>query len=178
MFSEFVILGICLDLVDNIHFVMAQSFQSNPVTAVREGLKQFSAKDIYKQVRQTRDMKTGDLVGTDLHGNRYFENRDEQFGRDRWVIYAAHMDFDPATVPAEWHAWLHHMTDRVPAQMTKPKYAIEPAWDPVKKTGRDTKYVNPGFLLGGKDRGDGLFRRAGSLRTIREWDPNAPASTP
>ncbi len=22
-------------------------------------------------------------------------------------------------VPAEWHAWLHHMTDRVPAQMTK-----------------------------------------------------------
>jgi hypothetical protein len=42
-----------------------------------------AASDIFKQVRQTRDMKTGELIGTDVHGNRYFENRDEQFGKDR-----------------------------------------------------------------------------------------------
>ena len=46
-----------------------------------------AARDIYRQVRQTRDMKTGELVGTDLHGNRYFENRDEQFGKDRFVPF-------------------------------------------------------------------------------------------
>eukprot|EP00292_Cryptomonas_paramecium_P033912 CAMPEP_0113668936 /NCGR_PEP_ID=MMETSP0038_2-20120614/4282_1 /TAXON_ID=2898 /ORGANISM="Cryptomonas paramecium" /LENGTH=182 /DNA_ID=CAMNT_0000584745 /DNA_START=65 /DNA_END=613 /DNA_ORIENTATION=- /assembly_acc=CAM_ASM_000170 len=151
------------------------SFEQNPWHAVREGLKQFTAKDIFKQVRQTREMRTGDLVGTDLHGNRYFENREEQFGKDRWVVYAAHMDFDPATVPSDWHVWLHHMTDRVPSEMTRPKFAVDPKFDPVKKTGRDVQYNNPGKFEGGKDRGDGLLHRSGSLRTIQAWDPNSKA---
>ena len=28
-----------------------------------------------------------------------------------------HMDYDPATIPAEWHGWLHHVNDKLPAQL-------------------------------------------------------------
>ena len=81
-------------------------------------------------------------MGTDKNGNRYYENRAEQYGRDRWVVYntgADLMDYDPATIPSEWHGWLHHMHDKLPEKLEKPFFATDPSFDPVMKTGRDTK---------------------------------------
>jgi NADH:ubiquinone oxidoreductase subunit len=53
----------------------------------------------------------GRPVGRDALGNQYFEERAPRPGQRvrRWVIYAAVED--ASAVPAEWHAWLHHLTD-------------------------------------------------------------------
>lgn len=39
------------------------------------------------------------------NGNKYWENPDEQPGRNRWVDYAKH-DFDCSQIDPAWHAWL------------------------------------------------------------------------
>ncbi|KAJ3250900.1 hypothetical protein HK103_003061 [Boothiomyces macroporosus] len=57
--------------------------------------------------------KTGTLVGSDFHGNEYYENRNDISGRDRWVVYNK-WNFDATQVPPEWHQWIHRMTDEVP----------------------------------------------------------------
>ena len=62
--------------------IHAQIIVTNPEN--REPLVGSGAMDVWKQLRQCKDMKMGTLVGEDEHGNRYFENKDEQFGRDRY----------------------------------------------------------------------------------------------
>jgi NADH dehydrogenase (ubiquinone) 1 alpha subcomplex subunit 12 len=32
-------------------------------------------------------------------------------GRHRWVEYAEKGRYNASQVPAEWHGWLHHITD-------------------------------------------------------------------
>ncbi len=56
----------------------------------------------------------GKFVGNDQFGNRYYENRSaDQYGkRNRWVIYKGIAE--PSKVPAEWHGWLHYMTEQLP----------------------------------------------------------------
>eukprot|EP00168_Porphyra_purpurea_P003081 TRINITY_DN13699_c0_g1_i1.p2 TRINITY_DN13699_c0_g1~~TRINITY_DN13699_c0_g1_i1.p2 ORF type:complete len:132 (+),score=18.76 TRINITY_DN13699_c0_g1_i1:19-414(+) len=66
-----------------------------------------------KQIRQMNLIKPGTLVGVDRAGNKYYENKEYLYGRDRWVDYAA-SDFDASQVPPEWHAWLHHSVDVTP----------------------------------------------------------------
>ncbi len=53
----------------------------------------------------------GEPVGEDEFGNRYFRSAKlSRYGRERrWVVYKGKNE--ASTVPAEWHAWLHHMTD-------------------------------------------------------------------
>jgi NADH:ubiquinone oxidoreductase subunit len=53
----------------------------------------------------------GERVGTDAFGNRYYRNRRlKRYGRERrWVIYKG--EVEASKVPAEWHAWLHHMVE-------------------------------------------------------------------
>ena len=44
---------------------------------------------------------------------------DEQYGRHRWVVYGeldCHRGQDPTSVPAEWHGWLHNITDDAPSR--------------------------------------------------------------
>ncbi len=55
---------------------------------------------------------TGEQVGTDVQGNRYFRGKQRQAAggpfagnERRWVIYAGAND--ASRVPAEWHGWLH-----------------------------------------------------------------------
>lgn len=71
-----------------------------------------------------------ELVGVDDYGNKYFQKMDAQIVRHRWVVYAKPTDYrtqDPSAIPAEWHAWLHHISDENPANSDyqKPIYAIE-----------------------------------------------------
>ncbi|MBT3558691.1 MAG: NADH:ubiquinone oxidoreductase subunit NDUFA12 [Rhodospirillales bacterium] len=53
----------------------------------------------------------GKLVGTDEFGNRYYTaSKPLPHGRERrWVLYKGKPE--ASTVPAEWHAWLHHTTN-------------------------------------------------------------------
>lgn len=55
----------------------------------------------------------GERVGSDTFGNRYYRSRggrQKRYGRERrWVVYNG---IDEASkVPAEWHAWLHHISE-------------------------------------------------------------------
>uniref|UniRef100_A0A7S1HGH3 NADH dehydrogenase [ubiquinone] 1 alpha subcomplex subunit 12 n=1 Tax=Hemiselmis andersenii TaxID=464988 RepID=A0A7S1HGH3_HEMAN len=152
------------------------SWNMRPIKAITEGIKQFGRHDVWMQLRQCKEVKLGTHVGTDQNGNRYYENKDEQFGKDRWVVYNTvqqHMDYDPGTVTAEWHGWLHHMYDEVP--QTSKKYQAVVAFDDKVKTGRDTSYKNPGAFIGGKSRGDGYSVKTGSARPpFTAWDPTNP----
>ncbi|CAI5483626.1 unnamed protein product [Closterium sp. Yama58-4] len=67
------------------------------------------------------------LVGTDSHGNKYYERMDAQNGRHRWVEYKESWGYNASTVPPEWHGWLHHITDDLPDKILafKPHYGLE-----------------------------------------------------
>lgn len=71
-------------------------------------------------------LKDGTLIGTDAHGNKYFQNKEFSIGRSRWVIYSPKfgMDFDGSMVAPEWFGWLHYKTDELPTapSMATPKY--------------------------------------------------------
>ncbi|KAE8748373.1 hypothetical protein FOCC_FOCC005009, partial [Frankliniella occidentalis] len=72
------------------------------------------------------DLKIGCLVGTDQFGNKYYENNNYFFGRNRWVEYnlAVGYDYDASMVPPEWFGWLHYRTDYRPCEdPTRPSYS-------------------------------------------------------
>ncbi len=60
-------------------------------------------------------LKGGRPVGSDSSGNRYYRSAARPgYGHERrWVVYAG--EAEPSAVPPEWHGWLHHQTDVVPA---------------------------------------------------------------
>ncbi|XP_006006488.1 NADH dehydrogenase [ubiquinone] 1 alpha subcomplex subunit 12 [Latimeria chalumnae] len=73
------------------------------------------------QLLRINDLKTGELVGVDKYGNKYYENTSYFFGRHRWVEYTSRMndkntywEVDGSMVPPEWHCWLHSITDNPP----------------------------------------------------------------
>ncbi len=83
----------------------------------------------------------GELVGVDYNGNRYFEKKGAQIGRDRWVVYGDGADWvhqNPSKVPPEWHAWLHFVSDANPAnhEFQPPIYALEGKVQPTMTSGR------------------------------------------
>lgn len=88
----------------------------------------------------------GTLVGTDQYGNRYYEKKEAQMGRDRWVVYAGAAHYttqDPSAIPPEWHGWLNRITDENPtsAEFKKPIYAVEATAHP---TGTADRYQPKG----------------------------------
>jgi NADH:ubiquinone oxidoreductase subunit len=99
----------------------------------------------------------GELVATDQFGNRYYRERTGRKltkggGRDsrqkRWVLYRG--EAEASKVPAEWHAWLHHTTDQLPADNGRPKYQWQKPHLP-NLTGTKLAYRPPGSpLKGGK----------------------------
>jgi len=71
-------------------------------------------------------IKEGTYIGSDAHGNKYYENKEYYIGRSRWVIYAPKFgtDFDGSMVAPEWFGWLHYKTDECPTtpSLAVPKY--------------------------------------------------------
>ncbi|RHN38834.1 putative NADH:ubiquinone reductase (H(+)-translocating) [Medicago truncatula] len=64
------------------------------------------------------------LVGVDKYGNKYYEKTENtQYGRHRWVEYAEKSRYNASQVPAEWHGWLHFITDHTGDELLllKPK---------------------------------------------------------
>lgn len=59
----------------------------------------------------------GVLVGTDSMGNKYYENKKEQYGQHRWVEYNPdNGPIDASMIAPEWHGWMHHVFDEPPSQ--------------------------------------------------------------
>merc|ERR1719153_1337390 len=64
-------------------------------------------------------IRYGTPVGEDERGNKYYQNDEYPMGRNRFVVYAEktfeqRYDYDASDIPAEWHRWLHYMTDDAP----------------------------------------------------------------
>ncbi|VDK80050.1 unnamed protein product [Litomosoides sigmodontis] len=64
------------------------------------------------------DTRIGKFMGEDKFGNKYYEDNSYFMPRNRWVEYPEHvwLEYDASQIPAEWHMWLHHMTDETPVQ--------------------------------------------------------------
>ncbi len=92
---------------------------------------------------------TGERVGEDKFGNRYYRGKPRTgYKRDqRWVIYKG-MD-EASKVPPEWHAWLHHLTDK-PLDETH-RHAWQKDHVP-NLTGTRAAYHPPGSVLRGGER--------------------------
>ncbi len=67
-------------------------------------------------------------VGVDAYNNSYFTSKKKSIANNnrkrRWVIYAG--EVEASKVPAEWNAWLHHVTDQIPKNNIR-----KPTW--IKK---------------------------------------------
>ena len=89
------------------------------VTIVRhyaKALSKYGVQGTFIQLYNFGHVKFGDHVGTDEFGNQYFENGvDYPIGQNRWVLYKDVQNPEPSMVPADWHSWLHAMTDTVPS---------------------------------------------------------------
>lgn len=97
---------------------------------------------------------TGELVGEDVHGNKYFERNENQAGRNRWVVYNDkdnQTGEDPSTVTSEWHGWLHFVSDQAPTRQpfSRAIYAKDMAGNP---TGTDGRYLPKGSWYNPKRR--------------------------
>jgi NADH:ubiquinone oxidoreductase subunit len=115
---------------------------------------------------------TGEQVGTDAQGNRYYRSKKrraagEAFaGMDRrWVIYAGAND--ASRVPAEWHGWLHHSYDAVPESHLPPARIWEVDYTP-NSTGTPLAYRPQGAL----ERGGQRARATGDYEA---WSPDGDA---
>ena len=95
----------------------------------------------YRVLRET-NLRTGTLIGTDQYGNKYFENNSYFMARNRFVVYpyVDRFTFDGSQIPAEWHRWLHYMTDDPPTKVpAEPRKFIQP--HEINKTGTKLEYV-------------------------------------
>jgi NADH:ubiquinone oxidoreductase subunit len=70
--------------------------------------------------------KRGELIGSDEHGNRYYQSRDTvsyDGRRRRWVIYNGYADASKVT--PDWHGWLHYTFDEPPTEVPLPRRGWE-----------------------------------------------------
>ncbi|PIA16330.1 NDUFA12-domain-containing protein [Coemansia reversa NRRL 1564] len=107
------------------------------VRFLKFSLRQSPLKN-FEIYRKLDDAKWGRLVGVDELGNRYYENPEERYGRERWCLPAARPSkMDASQIPPRWHSWLHKTTDEVPkptpaedaAALHRPKWMAFPHYE-------------------------------------------------
>lgn len=108
---------------------------------------------------------TGEQVGTDAQGNRYYRSKKpNSLGyQRRWVIYKGAND--SSRVPAEWHGWLHGAFDDVPESHLPPPRIWETEFTP-NVTGTPLAYRPQGAL----ERGG---QRASATGDYEAWTPDS-----
>jgi NADH:ubiquinone oxidoreductase subunit len=108
----------------------------------------------------------GTAVGEDALGNKYYKGspREGSKRERRWVIYKD--EPEASLVPPEWHGWLHHQTDAVPAPAGEAsKYRKSWQQPPqANLTGTDAAYLPPGHALKGG-------RRDAATGDYTPWQP-------
>ncbi len=106
---------------------------------------------------------SGRIVGKDTTGNIYYEERRPRRGARsrRWVMYAGLPE--ASAVPAEWHGWLHYMTDHpIPLSARRP-------WQTPHQpnlTGTALAYRPPGHDYRGGER-------ASATGDYESWTPGS-----
>ncbi len=98
----------------------------------------------------------GKPVGTDSLGNRYFTGKARRGTKRerRFVLYANMVGgrgYDASQVPPEWHGWLHHQTNDVPAANNPLRHVWQQP-PQANMTGTVNAYFPPGHPLGGGKR--------------------------
>ena len=94
----------------------------------------------------------GRSIGADGFGNKYYRAKARTgYKRERrWVMYKGAPE--ASKVPPEWHGWLHHQSDVIPAQDEK---SFRRPWQKPhlpNQTGTEQAYRPPGHLLAGGER--------------------------
>lgn len=109
-------------------------------------------------------MLCGEGVGTDARGNRYYRAKRRAPGQRerRWVLFEGAAE--ASKVPPDWHAWLHHTSDVVPAERAPPMRSWQREHVP-NLTGTPDAYRPPGHVLKGGRRG----RASGDYEP---WEPS------
>ncbi|MEQ1725988.1 MAG: NADH:ubiquinone oxidoreductase subunit NDUFA12 [Sphingopyxis sp.] len=102
----------------------------------------------------------GRKVGEDAVGNRYFESKD---GAKRWVLYKGAND--AACVSPDWHGWLHHSYDGLPADVLPPPRDWQSGAS-GNPTGTAAAYRPAGAL-------DSGGKRAAASSDYQAWAPDA-----
>ena len=91
-------------------------------------------QNAFRRLLRECNVRTGQLIGEDKYGNKYYENKTYFMGRSRFVEYPykGRLDFDGSQIPAEWHRWMHYMTDDPPSTHppTPRKFFIDHAKNP------------------------------------------------
>jgi NADH:ubiquinone oxidoreductase subunit len=93
----------------------------------------------------------GEKVGIDQLGNTYYRAKPRPgYKRERrWVIYKGAPE--ASNIPPEWHGWIHHQTDTVPANDTGFRREWQKPHQP-NLTGMKEAYRPPGHILEGGQR--------------------------
>ena len=91
-------------------------------------------------------------IGQDGGGNVYYEApaRKGYNHTRRWVIYKG--EAEASKIPPEWHGWIHHQTNVVPAN---DQASFRRDWQKPHQanlTGTDAAYRPPGHVLEGGTR--------------------------
>jgi NADH:ubiquinone oxidoreductase subunit len=107
---------------------------------------------------------TGERVGTDRFGNRYYRSRRlKRYGRERrWVLFKGMVE--ASKVPPEWHAWLHHMSEAPLSEAAADRRPWQQEHLP-NLTGTRYAYRPPGHDLRGG-------RRAKATGDYEPWTPS------
>ena len=63
--------------------------------------------------------RVGTLIGKDALNNEYYENKEDQSNRGRWIVYNKY-NWDASQIPPEWHQWVHRVSDDAPSHVDLP----------------------------------------------------------
>ncbi|TPX31280.1 hypothetical protein SeMB42_g07781 [Synchytrium endobioticum] len=91
----------------------------NAFTAQWQAYRAHGLKKMLYQMLIMDYARAGTLVGKDVFGNEYYQDKQDMNNRDRWVMYSK-WNYDASQIPAEWHAWMHHSIDEPPTQVLPP----------------------------------------------------------
>lgn len=110
-----------------------------------------------------RTWLSGELVGEDAYGNRYYRDKRTQKGRRerRWVLYSK--EAEPTRVPPGWVGWLHGRITEPPSEelLPSPHFEAKPL---PNATGTTEAYLPPGAVQRGG-------QRAASTGDYEAWRP-------
>ena len=103
----------------------------------------------------------GRFVGADAQGNKYYRGKARKgYGHERrWVMYIDKAE--ASNVPPEWHGWLHHQTDALPADTGRYRKDWQKPHRP-NMTGTKLAWFPPGHKDG---------RREAATSDYTPWQP-------
>ncbi|QDZ21643.1 NADH:ubiquinone oxidoreductase [Chloropicon primus] len=111
--------------------------------------------------------KQAEFVGEDYNGNKYYEiKKGVLYGRHRWFVPPDIFEYSPASVPPEWHGWLHNINNDAPSRV---KFLEQSYKTPA------TTYKYLGYQPKGSYRQKMEFGRKRNWKKYEAWTPPAPA---